>query len=847
MFGAVKRPLRQLAEYFGIQAEDKPRYLPASHDMSDYEYPSFAQGLPYELYDEKSQIFYNTYSSGLIYRITPLTGGNEAIAEQLDGILRTKISDVFTFQVILVKHNQVGPQIERFARQFKSDQLPGMARLGESLSNYYQRAAIEGFKTLDETKARLTQSEVYLVVDQANQKRTEQEIRLAFDQFRIDFEATLTASNIGFSVCDAIDFLHLISFYTRHNTQDIYPIDIDYVEAQLLKQQVNDRSFELEVDQDGKDHLRLSGTNDQGRHFETDISVLTMEKLPGEFCLWQNIDAANNIFNKEYGVNCNHIISVTYVLDSHQKALSKANHKTRDLTKKSKGDYKTVVAGVDEQLSQWQQFREDLNKQKTRACKMLYNVILFSKKGERQNDVAKAVNSFGLIGLKLCVPKRMQLPYFLASMPFMFTDNLKHDFSLPTMMQPISSWNATQYMPVLSDWQGQSGGVLLPSMRGQFAMIDQFSGVFGANYNCAVTGTSGAGKSFLMQMMMLNVLFSGGNVYVIDIGGSYKKLCEALGGTYLNYSNLAMNPFTHIEDINESIDGLIDLFELLACPKKGASDQDASSLRLALLNAFAKKGKGTLIDDVQSELENLYDPDRYPTARILAANIDKYTSKAEHGKAFNLPSKLDPNARLIVIDLLEIGEQKNLIAPVLLSVFSQYSARIYGSDRNIKKLCLIDEAWKFFEGDPRAIQFLVQGFRTGRRHNASFVTVTQGVNDYFKFSEAKQLWENAALKFVLLQDTATLDEFNKKYELFTPFEIGVLKQFPTASKAGYSEVQIRGGGLSTFQRLFVDPFTLVMLSSKGEDFDAVEKLKEQGVALLDAVEQVARKHYGRMY
>lgn len=121
------------------------------------------------------------------------------------------------------------------------------------------------------------------------------------------------------------------------------------------------------------------------------------------------------------------------------------------------------------------------------------------------------------------------------------------------------------------------------------------------------------------------------------------------------------------------------------------------------------------------------------------------------------------------------------------------------------------------------------------------------MNDYFKFKEATQLWENAALKMVLLQDETTLTQFNQTHQLFSDYEMTLLKKFPEAKKAGYSQVHIRGGSVQTFQRLFVDPFTLVMLSSDGADYAAVSTLQSQGIGLMEAINQVARAHYGDMY
>ena len=115
---------------------------PCSLKLTDHRYPSFSETLlPYQYFDEESKLFFNAHSAGLIYRVIPLTGANEQIAEQLDLIIRTKVSHEFTLQVILVKHNQVGREIDAFARQFASSDFANLNTLGTNLHAFYSDAA----------------------------------------------------------------------------------------------------------------------------------------------------------------------------------------------------------------------------------------------------------------------------------------------------------------------------------------------------------------------------------------------------------------------------------------------------------------------------------------------------------------------------------------------------------------------------------------------------------------------------------------------------------------------------------------------------------------------------------
>ena len=69
--------------------------------------------------------------------------------------------------------------------------------------------------------------------------------------------------------------------------------------------------FDVEVH---NDTLMIRGVNGAGCAYETAVSVLTIDRLPAKFHLWDNINNTNNILHPEQSIPCNHIISVTYLV-----------------------------------------------------------------------------------------------------------------------------------------------------------------------------------------------------------------------------------------------------------------------------------------------------------------------------------------------------------------------------------------------------------------------------------------------------------------------------------------------------------------------------------------------------
>ena len=130
--------------------------------------------------------------------------------------------------------------------------------------------------------------------------------------------------------------------------------------------------------------------------------------------------------------------------------------------------------------------------------------------------------------------------------------------------------NLADFIPLYGPRKGDENPVILfrNRMNGLIS-YDPFDSKLN-NYNCLVTGSSGSGKSFLNNCILLQEMARGLRVFVIDIGGSYKKLTEALEGQYIEMDlseKYKINPF-HINDIeagpsNQKIKTLLSMIECM--------------------------------------------------------------------------------------------------------------------------------------------------------------------------------------------------------------------------------------------------------------------------------------------
>ena len=111
------------------------------------------------------------------------------------------------------------------------------------------------------------------------------------------------------------------------------------------------------------------------------------------------------------------------------------------------------------------------------------------------------------------------------------------EFSLPNARgqersKRMKTSNLADLLPIFGPWAGlDQPSILLRTRAGSLFKFDPFDSEL-TNANQLVSGGSGSGKSFMTNILLLQMLKENPKVFFVDIGGSYKKLCENLSGQY---------------------------------------------------------------------------------------------------------------------------------------------------------------------------------------------------------------------------------------------------------------------------------------------------------------------------
>ncbi len=146
----------------------------------------------------------------------------------------------------------------------------------------------------------------------------------------------------------------------------------------------------------------------------------------------------------------------------------------------------------------------------------------------------------------------VQLASFMAALPGGCEEVLMQAMDRFGRSKTVLSHNAVSFLPLYGEWRGNASAptpplLLLAGRRGELVGWTPFKS--DGNYNVAVVGKSGAGKSVVMQDILAGMVATGGAAVVIDDGYSFANSCRFLSGAHIDFaeSHIELNPFAMLD------------------------------------------------------------------------------------------------------------------------------------------------------------------------------------------------------------------------------------------------------------------------------------------------------------
>ncbi len=339
------------------------------------------------------------------------------------------------------------------------------------------------------------------------------------------------------------------------------------------------------------------------------------------------------------------------------------------------------------------------------------------------------------------------------------------------------------------------------------------------NRNKFILGPSGSGKSFFTNHLVRSYYEQGTHIVLVDVGHSYKGLCDLVDGYYFTYSEkspIRFNPFYiapgEVLDTEkkESIKTL--LLALWKKDNEGFNRSEYVALSNALqgyyernksfacFNSFYEFLKNDFVQVLKSD--EVKDKD-FDVSNFLYV-LRPYYRGGEFDYLLNADQQLDLlQQRLIVFELDNIKDHPILFPVVTLIIMEVFISKMRKL-KGIRKIILIEEAWKAIarEGMAEYIKYL---FKTVRKFFGEAIVVTQEVEDIISSPVVKQAIINNSDCKILLDQSKYQNKFDQIQELLGLTEkektlvLSINKANDPAKK--YKEVFISlGGSLSRVYR-----------------------------------------------
>lgn len=390
----------------------------------------------------------------------------------------------------------------------------------------------------------------------------------------------------------------------------------------------------------------------------------------------------------------------------------------------------------------------------------------------RAREMAKLLSSQD-IGTARCIFSEEAA--FLSTLPIL---NLDQNLYRKSRRNVLTSGVAACY-PFVSYEMSDRDGILMGvnKANNSLVIVDIFNSEIYKNANITILGTSGAGKTFCLQLMALRMRRKNIQVFIVapEKGHELARACQNIGGAYLKIapgsdyginimeirpsdqsarvildgeasqrSELAMKIqslhifFTIlIPDITHEERQLLDEAFILTYKEKGITHDNAS---LWDENNPGKYKEMPVLGDLYRILMEKEDTKRM--ANILNRLVNGSSSN------FNRRTNIDLDNKYIVLDISEMQSDLGLATFTALDfVWSKVK-----EDRTKEKAFFIDECWALLADNELTANYILEIFKTIRGYGGAAVCASQDLEDFFSLKNGKYgkgVLNNSKTKIIL--------------------------------------------------------------------------------------------------
>lgn len=791
----------------------------------------FVDYLPYRIFDESSNIFYNESSVSFCLEVTPLCGATKEIVDTISCMITGGVPEGTSIQI----YNWASPNIKKYFDiwSFPRESKGGVySKLSQKRKEYFNKANED---SLFDYPYIIRDFRIYICVSMPCKRKSN--VVTSLESLRTQLISTIKTSGMGSRNIGANDFLNFVDELTNPFSSKRRVKKWD--NREYLNNHLSDYERTIDIDSGG---LKISN----GKQ-EKDVRVFTVFDSPDDWRQWQNQDLIGDFYSDFQRMACPFVKVFSFSYGNDASISNGISIKLMKAIKRSNSGLSRYDSSIPEMERDLKFVDKQLKENDRKLLKTSYQIVTFSNPDEGDRDERQIKSIFNSKGWTILKDVRLQIQIYLSTLPFNYGEGYGEFLSRFKRCTPLLTNNCANVAPLQGEWKGHvNPKVLLFGRRGQPMYWDPFSNVYG-NYNVSFVGKSGSGKSVAMQETVCSLLATGGQVVVIDDGRSFMNSCLLQGGSFIEFStkgNICLNPFSMISeevflgnpDYKEEVLNFINLLITQMCKDdERASKVEKSHIEEAILFVWESKKTQGSVTEVADYLFNLDDP----RAKDLGLMLSKYTKKGLYSRFFEGQATIKLDNPFYVFEFDRLKSKPDLLKVVVMVVMFLATEKAFHGDRMQTTSLVIDEAHSLLGGAQGADA--CEAFaRKSRKHKAQLITGTQSIDDYYKNPAGNAIVQNTDWFCLLSQNAESVEAMKEsKRILIDPQMEKALKSLRMVDHQ-YSEMMVYGGGVGWFiGRLILDPYSIALYSSKGEDFKKIQDYQSHGLSLEDAIEKVS--------
>ena len=352
---------------------------------------------------------------------------------------------------------------------------------------------------------------------------------------------------------------------------------------------------------------------------------------------------------------------------------------------------------------------------------------------------------------------------FLSTLPLLHIDP---DIERKSRRNVLTSGVASAFPFSSFEICDQSGVMLgINQHNRSVCMLDIFDSNKYSNAGMILLGMSGAGKTFLLQLIACRLRQQGIQIFIVAPlkGHEFRPLCEAIGGTYVKLapsSSDCINDFDihrknldtdaeigRLEARNDSLlaDKISRLHIRYSLAIPDMTPEERAYLDSAFIEVYRRKGitydNASLFEaDGVTRKKMPTHADMYEVLKEIpeAKRLELAESRFVTGSARSLgqETNVDLDNQFVVIDTSEIG--KDLLAAGTFTA-TDFCTEKCKESRVRKKALILDELWALIgaSSNPQAAEFVLSCFKTYRAFGAAVIGASQDLADFIALENGK--------------------------------------------------------------------------------------------------------------